>query len=315
MGLSEERLLAWVSERWSSGGQRDGVLVGPGDDMAVMRGVEGSWLVAADPVVEGVHFAEGTAAARVGRKAVHRNLSDVAAMGAVPVSAVCCVAFSDRWAEAEAEALLGAMADVGEAAGCPVVGGDVSVQAGPTVVVVTVTAASAGVEPVLRSGARLGDGLYVSGRLGGSLMEGAGGYVHHLDFEPRVALGRRLAGDAAVRPDAMMDLSDGLVRDLPRLLKASGGLGAEVELGRLPIREAVLERDGAEAWRAAIGDGEDYELLMASAAELPEEIEGVRLTRIGEVTAAGCGLVYRRGDGGAVEAAALAGLGWEHRGG
>ncbi|QDU70961.1 Thiamine-monophosphate kinase [Mucisphaera calidilacus] len=297
-------MLRRVATRWH---ERAGVPVGPGDDMAVIEVGGARLLVAADPVIEGVHFEPGTHERRVAAKAVHRNCSDAAAMGAIPRATIMCVMLGQGCDQDAAERLLDALCDTADAAGCPSVGGDISVHDGPTTVAVTLIADPAGAEPVLRSRARAGDDLYVTGVLGGSMVD-ENGYIHHLDFSPRVAVGRALVEDASLRPNAMIDLSDGLARDLPRVLEASGGLGAEIELNRLPVREVVAGQDG---WRRAIGDGEDYELLMSCSSAMPATIRGVRLTRIGRVVADG-GLRYLTGDGRCFTEAELSGLGWEH---
>ena len=294
--LSENALLAFVAG--FNGGLPPGVLVPPGDDMAVVRVGGAEVLVAVDQVIDGRHFVLADAGPEAaGRKAVTRNLSDVAAMAAEPVAAVVAAAFPRGMDQKVAERLLAAAAETGLAYGCPVVGGDVSVTDGPLTVSVTVLAEPAGVDPVTRGPARAGDTLWVSGVLGGS---GAG---HHLSFEPRLALARALASDPATRPTAMIDLSDGLAMDLPRI-----AAHAEVDLTRLPTRPGLPE----PAWERAIGDGEDHELLFAlpPVVGLPAEVAGVRVTPIGSVTDAG-GIRWL-GSGGV--AADAAGRGWEHRG-
>ena len=226
-----------------------------------------------------------------------RNLSDIAAMGAVPVAAVVAAALPRGMEQAMAQRLLVAARETGAAYGCPVIGGDISVTEGPLTLSVTVLAEPAGVEPVTRGPARPGDVLWVSGELGGS---GAG---HHLRFEPRLGLGRALAADPASRPTAMIDLSDGLAADLPRI-----AAHAEVDLSRLPLRPGLA----APAWEHGIGDGEDHELLFALPPEavLPPEVAGVRVTPIGRVVDAG-EIRWLDADGLACRPAAT---GWEHRG-
>lgn len=295
---SENALLAFVAG--FNGKLPAGVLVPPGDDMAVLEVGGARVLIAVDQVIDGRHFVLADAGPEaVGRKAVTRNLSDVAAMAAAPAAAVVAAALPREMDQPAAERLLAAAARTGLAHGCPVVGGDVSVTDGPLTVSVTVLAEPAGVEPVTRGPARAGDTLWVSGVLGGS---GAG---HHLSFEPRLGLARALAGDPRTRPTAMIDLSDGLAMDLPRI-----AAHAEVELPRLPVRPGLGA--GEPAWGRAVGDGEDHELLFAlpPGGRLPPEVAGVRVTRIGSVVDAG-GVRWLGPGGAAVE---LAGRGWEHRG-
>lgn len=294
--LSENNLLAWVSA--FNADLPGTVAIPPGDDMAAVRIGEATVLVAVDQVIDGRHFVlaeDGPAA--VGRKAMARNLSDVAAMAAVPVAAVVSASLPRGMDQATAEGLLAAVRVTGAAHGCPVVGGDISVSDGPLTVSVTVLAEPAGVEPVTRGPAQPGEALWVSGVLGGS---GAG---HHLDFEPRLELARTLCADPATRPTAMMDLSDGLAADLPRLCGH-----AEMDVTALPLRVALP----APAWQHGIGDGEDYELLFSLpvAIELPETLVGVRLTRIGRVVERG-GIRWLDNQGSELRPETA---GWEHQG-
>jgi len=272
------------------------VTIPPGDDMAAIELGGRSLLVAVDQVADGVHLDVATAGlAAAGRKAVTRNLSDVAAMAAVPVACVVSAMLPRGFDEASAKALFDAVRETGEAYGCPLIGGDTGVHDAPLVLSVTVLAEPDGVEPVTRRGARPGDRLYVTGTLGHSI---AG---HHLSFEPRLAVARTLADGPATRPRAMIDLSDGLAADLPRLCDH-----AVIDADRLPIRDGTPE----PVWRHAVGDGEDYELLFAvdAGVSLPAEVAGVPITRIGRVTAEG-GVCVRLPDG-SIEP--LTGLGWEH---
>ena len=267
----------------------------PGDDMGAVRfdpggGGDAEVLVAVDQLADGVHVdVAHTSLSQVGRKAVTRNLSDVAAMAAVPLAAVVAACLPRDFGQTRAEALFDSLRRAAAAFDCPLIGGDIAMWDHPLLLSVTVLARpEAGIAPVKRSGAAGGDLLYVTGRLGGSLIE-LHGYTHHLDFEPRLHVARRLA--TVCRPSAMIDLSDGLAADLPRLLAASGDLVGEIELAQLPISEAAqlaAERSGRPSWQHAVGDGEDYELLFTvdpaqTQRHLPESIEGVPVTRIGRV--------------------------------
>lgn len=205
-------------------------------------------LVAADPVIEGVHFTPDVAPRRIAAKAIRRNVSDAAAMAAKPRAVICCVLLGRDWQQHHAEALLDGLEAEADLWKCPNVGGDIAIHDGPTTITVTLIAEPDGIEPVLRSTARPGDTLYVTGQLGGALEE-HGGRIHHLDFVPRLEAARTLASQATTRPSAMIDLSDGLARDLPRLLNASGGLQAEVRLDQLPIRDTL---SGDHLWRRAL---------------------------------------------------------------
>ncbi|MEI6073136.1 MAG: thiamine-phosphate kinase [Verrucomicrobiae bacterium] len=254
-------------------GTRGDLVVGPGDDCAVVRCGRRHLLLKTDCVVEGVHFLRGHDPARVGWKALCRPLSDIAAMGGVPEFALVTI-FSPPDIDAGYwENFYRGIRRAARRFGVTVAGGEISRQPSGIAVSVALTGAMDGVRPVLRSGGRPGDWLFVTGKLGGSL---AG---HHLDFIPRLAEGRWLARH--VRPHAMMDLSDGLGSDLPRMARASG-CGFHVE--SLPARCGT---------HAALTDGEDYELLFA----VPEQrarrllkdwpFPRTPLTRIGELTAPG----------------------------
>ncbi len=249
-------------------------------------------------MLDGVHFESAVHGPRaIGRKAMNRNLSDCAAMACLPAAAVATLALPRGAGLDYARELYLGMAEAGEPFGCPVVGGDTGTWAGPLAVTVTVLGRSAGVEPVTRSGARPGDGIYVTGPLGGS----RGG--RHMTFAPRVRLARDLA--ARFRLHAMADVSDGLLRDLRNLCDASG-VGADVDAGRVPIHGDVSHgRPGRRRSAHAMTDGEDYELLIASPDPLPPPC-----VRVGTVTA-GPGFTLATVDGRTVRGWPGAG-GWEH---
>jgi thiamine-monophosphate kinase len=261
------------------------VLEGPGDDCAIVQGASpDEWsLLKADAVVEGVHFASGEKMWRVGWKAVCRAVSDVAAMGGLPLQALVSVTASPRASWATLKDLYRGIAKAARAYGVSVVGGETTHSDGPLVCSVFLTGR---VEPgccVRRSGGRAGDVVLVTGRLGGSLASG-----HHLDFKPRLAEARWLA--THFRPTAMMDLSDGLAKDAPRLARASG-CGMELEERAIPRRRGI-------SLEAACSDGEDFELLLTVCPKRVEDLlAGWRrvfprspLTRIGRLTEAEEGL-------------------------
>ena len=294
-------------------GSGDTVAIPPGDDAGGVWIGDRLVLVTVDQLVEAVHFHAGTPLERVARKAVTRNLSDAAAMGARPCGAVAAALLPRSMSDDEARRLFDAMRGVAEGFACPLIGGDIAAHDGPMVLSVTVFAEPAGVEPVLRSTARVGDAVCVTGELGGSLLEDETGYVHHLDFTPRLDAARALCEDAATRPRAMIDLSDGLGADLPRICRASN-VSAEIDLERLPVR-GVAAADarvrGVEPWRAAVGDGEDYELLLCMAPDrVPAEAAGVAVTRIGTIVERAERAVRWRLGGAAQDLGEASG--WEH---
>ncbi|MCX5660433.1 MAG: thiamine-phosphate kinase [Planctomycetota bacterium] len=269
------------------------VTIPPGDDMGALRLETPEVLVTVDQLVDGLHFDLATTPLeKIARKAITRNLSDVAAMAAVPAGAVAAACLPRDFGDARARRLFDLMRLVAQSYDCPLIGGDISMWDHPLVLTLTVLAESRGVVPVLRKGAREGDVVCVTGELGGSLLDD-NGRVHHLDFEPRLKVARALASNPATRPHCMLDLSDGLARDLGHLCDAAEvgegeRLGAELFADRLPIRPIVHNVcDGRAPWVHALADGEDYELCFtidaARAAKLPRAVAGCPITQIGRI--------------------------------
>ncbi len=247
------------------------ISTGIGDDLAVLNWPANDLLlVGVDQVIDGVHFDSSVhSPEQIGRKAMNRNLSDCAAMGCLPAAAVVAVALPKTASIEYAKRLYAGLREAGDAFECPIVGGDTASWDGKLVIGVTILGRSGGVRPVTRAGARAGNEIYVTGPLGGSSLG------RHLTFVPPVALGRKLAGVAT----AMIDLSDGLSRDLGHICRSSG-VGAIVEANLLPIHPDAVElshRDGLSALEHALNDGEDYELLLTG----PAGIAGaIRIGRI-----------------------------------
>jgi len=291
-------------------------VIPPGDDMGALNIAGASVLVTVDQLADQVHADLTTMPLKkVARKAVMRNLSDVAAMAAKPCGAVVAATLPRDFGEARATELFDHMKSAAEGFNCPLIGGDIGMWEGKLLLSITVFAEPAGIEPILRSGARRGEGVYVSGALGGSL-EPIQGHAHHLDFTPRLGLARALAAEPTTRPSAMIDVSDGLGRDLLRLCQASQA-SALLEADRLPISDAAKQaaaRTGDPAWQHAVSDGEDYELLFTAPKDaVPGHLAGVALHRIGEI-------VEPAGEPSATltlpsgEQVDLATHGWEHQG-
>ena len=240
-------------------GNHADVLVGIGDDAAVVRHRGRASVLCCDPVIAGVHFTDDAPSGLVGRKAVNRNLADLAAMGAEADWLLVSLVLPRGYPATKRRALLLGIRAAAKAAGAAVIGGDVACADGPLVVTVTAIGHLAG-RALTRSAARVGDTLHVTGPLGGSL---AG---HHLRFVPPLAAGCWLARQPAVH--AAIDISDGLLLDLHTMLQQSGGLGAELDADAIPIRAVARRRangDPAAALAAAFGDGEDHELLWTQA--------------------------------------------------
>lgn len=272
--LGEDRLLEKLLPTLS---RRAEVIVGAGDDCAVVRGhdPEKVVLLKTDCVVEDVHFTREAKPGAVGWKAMARPLSDFAAMSGVPEFALVTIVLRAETPVGWATALYRGLEKAARAFGVSIVGGETSRTAGRAVISLSLSGWAESNRWVSRAGGKPGDELFVTGRLGGSL----GG--RHLRFTPRIAESRWLTERFNVH--AMMDLSDGLGADLPRLARASG-VGFELNHGAVPRnRGCTVEQ--------AISDGEDYELLFAIA---PEEVRDLQqrwrgefpqlaLTRIGRI--------------------------------
>jgi len=272
--MDEFDFIDWI--RGQTETDPDRVAVGPGDDCAVLAG---GVLITTDQCADGVHFVLAECGGeRAGYKVMARGLSDIAAMGGEPTAAVATVALPRGTGDEGARAIYHGLRRAGDAFGCPVVGGDVAAWDHPLLLTVTMLGRPAGEAPLLRSGARPGDAVCVTGALGGSLASGK-----HLEFTPRVREGIQLARDWPTH--AMIDISDGLAADLGHLCRA-GGVGAHLTAGAIPISPAA-ER-AADPLAAAMGDGEDYELLFAlptPAAErlLASQPLGTPVSRIGTI--------------------------------
>lgn len=274
------------------------VLLPAGDDLAVLKWEAGDLLlVGVDQVLDGVHFDSTQHPPRlIGQKVMNRNLSDCAAMGCLPAAAVATVALPCGVGLEYSKELYLGLSEAGARFDCPVVGGDTASWDGKLVLTVSILGRSAAVQPISRKGARPGDGIYVTGPLGGSILG------RHLSFTPRVAEGRILAGSGVVT--AMIDLSDGLSRDL-RHICGQSGVGTRIEAGLVPIHDDAAElsrRDGVPALDHALHDGEDHELLF-TASQIPP-----LGTRIGVCTAEREILLIEPGGARPLEI-----RGWEHR--
>jgi thiamine-monophosphate kinase len=197
-------------------------------------------------------------------------------MACLPASAVACVALPRGCGQDYARELYLGMRQAADAFGCDIVGGDTGSWTGKLVASVTILGRSAGIAPVRRSGAKVGDWIYVTGALGGSILG------RHMDFVPRIALARELAGKHRIT--AMIDISDGLSRDLAHICRASG-VGAEIAAAHIPIHAdavALSAKDGRPPLEHALHDGEDHELVFTS----PETIAMPGVVRIGQAVEA-----------------------------
>ncbi|MEN8152121.1 MAG: thiamine-phosphate kinase, partial [Planctomycetota bacterium] len=271
---------------------------------AVLEG-DGPLVVTTDLLVEGTHFDGADDPALVGRKALAVSLSDVAAMGCRPAGAVLAVALRPEQSGDWALAFIRGLLDLAEEFDVPLIGGDTTETSGPAALTSTVFGRPpAGGAPILRSGARPGHRLLVTGALGGSL----GG--RHLTFVPRVEEALALVSIAA--PGAMIDLSDGLATDAHHVA-AESGVALWIRADAVPVSDAARDA-GGDALRRALTDGEDFELLFT----LPEEeagivaaagLAGTAVTVVGEVIAGEPGVTLVHPDGSLVP---LEAEGYEH---
>jgi thiamine-monophosphate kinase len=270
----EFEFIDWLRGRQASS---DLVQLAAGDDMAVLKWpLDELLLVAVDQVLDGVHFDSTIhSAGEIGRKVMNRNLSDCAAMACLPAAAVVSAALPRGVNVEYAKELYLGMKEAGEAFDCAIVGGDTGSWAGRLAVSVTVLGRSAGIAPIRRSGAGAGQRIYVTGPLGGSILG------RHMRFTPRVREGRLLGACGAVR--AMIDLSDGLSRDLGHICRESN-VGAMLFAEKIPVHAdvAALPANPRSPLEHALHDGEDYELLYVANQTLPAELAGIW---IGETTA------------------------------
>lgn len=252
------------------------VPVPQGDDLAVLRWPPADLLlVGVDQMLDGVHFDSKIHSPRaIGRKVMNRNLSDCAAMACLPAAAVTTAALPRGIGLEYAKEIYLGLREAADPFDCAIVGGDTGSWEGKLLLSVTILGRSAGVWPITRSGAKAGDPIYVTGPLGGSILG------RHLTFEPRIGLARTLAQTGRVT--AMIDLSDGLARDLRHICRESG-VGAIIDAAQVPVHADAItvSRDGRSPLDHAMGDGEDYELLLTG------RLDGLDLpiTRIGQVTA------------------------------
>ncbi len=269
--------------------------VGAGDDCAVLDfGMTDRWLLfKVDAVVEGVHFESGTEPVWIGHKAMARCLSDVAAMGGTPTHVLVTLGLPDGFDVVRMQGIYAGMKRLAERQGMGIVGGETTSSPERLFINIALVGTAGRGRCPLRSDARIGDAICVTGELGGSLQSG-----RHLRFEPRLEEARWLVEHFDIH--AMIDLSDGLAGDLRHVLKASQ-VGAELVAEAIPIHPEVRglaeqrkERGEADdsPLRQALSDGEDYELLftvpgpdMAGLMTAwKERFASLRLSAIGSIT-------------------------------
>ena len=289
--LGEDALVRRLTEDLPLGAD---VVTGAGDDCAIVKSAGKSWLqlLKTDCVVEGVHFLPDTPAEQTGWKAMARAVSDIAAMGGEPQHVLVTLLAPPVCTVGKIEALYQGLRNCAERFGVSIIGGETS-RAPMLAVVISMTGKVKATHVARRDGAKAGDFIFVTGKLGGSSSG------HHLDFVPRVAEAQWLVEHHRIH--AMMDLSDGLGKDLPRMAAASG-VDFIMDDESLPAQEGCTQ---GQAW----SDGEDYELMFAVAPRAAKRLiagwaktfADVTLTRIGRFVARGAGRVPAFQSGG-----------WEH---
>ncbi|VTT99875.1 thiamine-monophosphate kinase : Thiamine-monophosphate kinase OS=Planctomyces maris DSM 8797 GN=thiL PE=3 SV=1: AIRS: AIRS_C [Gemmataceae bacterium] len=242
------------------------VLVGPGDDCAVLAAPARPLLVTTDMLMDGTDFILAEVGPRrAGRKAMAANLSDIASMAGVPLAAVVSVALPPASRDLAEQLYLG-LRDAADAFDVPIVGGDTNSWGGALAISVTAFGEATDRGAVLRSGAKPGDWVFVTGPLGGSIRG------HHLDFTPRVR--EALLLHAAVELRAMCDISDGLAADLNHILEESR-CGAVLFADAVPVSADAVELSrttGKSPLQHALGDGEDFELVFTVSAADGEKL-------------------------------------------
>jgi thiamine-monophosphate kinase len=274
------------------------VVTGAGDDCAVLDlgAAERLILFKTDAVVEGIHFTKDTPPGKIGRKALARCLSDIAAMAGTPAAALVTLGLPEKFEPEFVAKIYDGLNALAEKSGVAIVGGETTTNPGRIFISVALLGTVAQGKQVLRGGAKTGDAIFVTGELGGSL---AG---KHLEFEPRLEEARWLAEHFSIH--AMIDLSDGLAGDLRHILKA-GGVGAELLKSAIPVSRAskLQAQTGSSAkpaLAAALTDGEDFELLFTVASgdavklldAWKKKFPKLKLSCIGKIVA-GDGVILR----------------------
>lgn len=288
MPLGEKKLIQQI-RRSARGGRA--VVKGIGDDCAVLRLPPGEeLLVTTDFTIENVHFRRDWHPPElVGRRCLTRGLSDIAAMGGEPRAAFLSLAVASDVPQKWVRRFLKGLLDLAEEFQLPLAGGDTAQSpAGIQADIVVVGSVRRG-KAVLRSGAKPGERIYVTGELGGAaaalarlaeLKPVGNADSRHFHSQPRVAVGQWLRRRRVA--SAMIDLSDGLSTDLEHICQESQ-VGAEIDAEAIPRARAGTGKQ-AVALDLALHGGDDYELLFTSASAVPAKVAGVRVTRIGRIT-------------------------------
>lgn len=293
MSDTERQFHRWLAGR--TGEQRRNVLLSVGDDMAALRSPGNLLLVSSDMLLDGVHFDSAQHGLEIiGYKAVACVISDCAAMAVRPLAITLSVAMPRPLDKEKLQRLLDAAINACEVFECSLVGGDTTSWDHPLAIDACVVAVPhPDIIPLKRSGARAGDGLFVTGPLGGSQLG------KHLTFVPRVGEAELIARTLGPDLHAMLDISDGLALDLDRMAEASG-IGAVLDEGLVlhtasDAARKAAQQDQRELLDHVLSDGEDFELLLAAQVD-DRTAHQLHLLRVGEM-ASGDGLRIRRANG------------------
>jgi thiamine-monophosphate kinase len=323
--IAEKALIAQI-RRLAKAGRNAAVLTGIGDDCAVLRmsrrsGKPVDTLITTDFSLEGVHFRrDWHSPESIGHRSLARGLSDIAAMGGEPVAAFLSLALPRDVAPGWVSRFISGLTSLAKEYGVTLAGGDTAESPGGILADIVVVGAVPKGKAVLRSGARPGDRIYVSGELGGSgaavwkmRKEKSSGrrlnsreFPRHFFPDPRIKLGRILREKDMA--SAMIDTSDGLSTDLAHIC-AESGVGAEIQEELIP-RARVGRPLKAVDFELALHGGEDYELLFTApeSKEIPPRIAGTLITLIGHITP-GRKIFLKQSNGAKSE---LKAGGWEH---
>jgi thiamine-monophosphate kinase len=292
--MNEFELIATLTKNLPA---NENVLTGAGDDCAVLDfGSDKLFLFKTDAIVEGIHFTKGIPPEKIGRKALARNLSDIAAMAGTPRAALVTIGLPKKIEPEFVAKIYDGISEIAKKFGVAIVGGETTTNPERIFISIALLGIVSRGKQILRGGAKIGDAIFVTGELGGSVAE------KHLEFEPRIIEANWLAENFPIH--AMIDLSDGLAGDLRHILNASK-VGAEILKTAVPIsREAKLAAKKSlaakPAFAAALTDGEDFELLFTVAGKdavklldaWKKKFPKLKLSCIGKVVA-GEGILIR----------------------
>jgi thiamine-monophosphate kinase len=294
--MHEFEFITWIRNLLQHKGRRKSINVGIGDDMAVVDFHGKKLLIGSDMTIENVHFRfPEISPESVGHKAVGRCLSDLAAMGGEPIGAIVSLARPVSMSDSVLKKVYRGLIRTAEKFHCPIIGGDTSSGKNELVLDVCLLGKCEKNLPILRSGARCGDTIYVTGKLGGSILG------KHVSFVPRIRESHWLVRHIPVH--SMIDISDGLSGDLGHILEESR-IGAELDETLLQnvissAARKLSKTSGKTPLEHTLNDGEDFELLLTSSVtveKLPKLPEWLKLYPIGQICK-GDKIILRRADG------------------